>query len=172
MSAAARRWLLWGACLVATLWAAWQLSAQSDVQPPVLPRGMAVSDAKRPLPRALERPAEERPGSFVLPVRDPAVPGVRDLFALPSTPPKPASQTMQAAVVPVAVPPVFPYKYVGRLEEGGTVKVFLTEGDETLVVAPGEIASKGWRLVAVESNRLDFVFDPLGFKQTLQTGAN
>ena len=170
MSPAVRRWLVLGSCLLATLWAAWQLSAQSGVQPPVLLRGKAASNTQRPLPRASEKLAGQHSGSFALPVRNQAAPGVRDLFAVPSPPLKTVGKTMQVA--DVVVPPVFPYKYVGRLEERGAVKVFLSEGDETLVVAPGEIASKGWRLVAVEPNRLEFVFDPLGFKQTLQTGAD
>ena len=124
---------------------------------------------QRPLARAVDKPAEDRPGSFALPVHNQAATGVRDLFALPAPSSRRPAQAVKAEV---AAPPVLPYKYVGRLEESGVVKVFLIEGDETLVVAPGEIASKGWRLVAVESNRLDFVFDPLGFKQTLQTGAD
>ena len=65
--------------------------------------------------------------------------------------------------------PPLPYRYLGRMIEGGKTIVLLSRGDETFAVRPGQRFGDGkWRLVIATEQELVFVYLPLGTQKAIQ----
>lgn len=168
MSRATLRWIVLVAVLALTVWASWRLSSPESSVQPAAPVARAPIGSSRPATQAAGGEGDGPVGALVLRTRTSAA-GVRDLFALPDVP-RPVS--VRAAPPAPQAPPRLPFRFIGRIEEGSGVRVFLGDGDDTLVVSAGERVAKGWRLDAVYPDRLQFVFESSGFQQTLHTGAD
>jgi hypothetical protein len=88
-----------------------------------------------------------------------------DLFATrswqPPPPPTPPPAKPQA--------PPLPFKYAGKLIEDTTVRVFLTQGDTTTLVAQGDKLGN-YDIERVTTSSVALLFRPLQEKQTLNFG--
>ena len=79
----------------------------------------------------------------------------------------------QAAAPPPPPPqaPPLPFTYLGRLVDGATTTVFLSEGGRDLAVTTGATVSGRWRLDAAGERALSFTYLPLGQRQSLSLGS-
>lgn len=96
----------------------------------------------------------------------------QDLFAARSwTPAAPAVPVNAAPQKPASPPapsaPPLPFKYLGRKTDGDKVTVFLEKGEYAYRAGPGEVIDNTYRVVSIGVSTVDFVYLPLGTKQTL-----
>lgn len=109
-----------------------------------------------------------------------AVPGAPagELFAVknwqrpppaPPPPPPPPPPAPPPPLPPLAAPPL-PFRYMGRLDEAATVKVFLQRGDRVYAVAVGDVIDGTYRLEQIDEARLTLVYLPLQISQFLPLG--
>lgn len=166
-----RKWLLWGA-LAATLGSA--LLAPSEESPrqdarrgargpaaggvPAVGAAPAAATARAAVPNAadsalLVRPARESDEGMVI-----------NLFEA-RLPPAPSPE---APAKPTAPP--LPFVYMGSIEDNGTVKVFLVQGQNVLEATPGSAFAGNYRLDAIGVAGLTITYLPLNMQQTLPTG--
>jgi len=83
---------------------------------------------------------------------------------VPPPPPPPAPPPEPQA-------PELPFKYMGKLEEGGgRVMYYLAKGNEFFVVAKGETFDQNYRFLGVKNGKLEILYLPLSIKQTLAVG--
>lgn len=65
--------------------------------------------------------------------------------------------------------PPLPYRYLGRMVEGGKTIVLLARGDETFAVRPGQQFGGGrWKLERVTEHEVVFVYLPLRAQRAIQ----
>lgn len=103
------------------------------------------------------------------PVRAAAEVG-RDLFAPHSfLPPPPPASTRPAPPPPPVAPPL-PFRYQGRMTEGSSTVVFLTQGERVLVARQGDLLNNQYRVESIGPTAITFLFEPLKQRQTLSTG--
>jgi hypothetical protein len=155
-----RKWLLWGA-LAATLGSAILAPSEESPRRDVRAGSRVPAAGAAPTVRA-ERPAAE-PSVLVRPARESDSGMVVNLFE-PRLPPAPPA----AAVKPVAPP--LPFAYMGSLEDGGKLKVFLVQGEKVFEAAPGSEFAPNYRLDTVGAEGLTITYLPLNTQQSLQTG--
>jgi hypothetical protein len=79
----------------------------------------------------------------------------------PPPPPAPAPRKPTA--------PALPFKYAGKLIEGKAIRVFLTQGETTTLVAPGDKLGN-YDIERVTTSSVVLLFRPLHEKQTLNFG--
>lgn len=98
-----------------------------------------------------------------------------DAFAVRSwTPPPPpppkvtlAPKVQAPSTPPQPVVPSLPYRYLGRLEDGDLVTIFLGFGERNFAVKVGEVFEGNYRLESMQDNVLTFTYVPLNIRQTL-----
>ena len=171
MTGAARiRWGLWLALLVGLiglLMSEDQAPAAAEISQPV-PRTEARMP--RPEPAALHRDAALLLPA-VLPRTDlirPRQPAGRDPFALRNwTPPPPP---VVPAPLPAPTAPPLPYTYVGKKHEAGTLEVYLSRGERTLIVREGASLEGAYVVERIAPPTLSLRYQPLGQVQTLSIG--
>ena len=102
---------------------------------------------------------------------------VTDLFA-PKTvvPPPPPAAAVTVAQAPAAPPPPpsappLPFRYFGKWVEKGRTVVFLWNNSEGFSAAAGDTVDGHYRIESVTDSSIDFVYLPLGSKQTLSIAA-
>lgn len=94
---------------------------------------------------------------------------VVDLFPSQSwTAPPPALQA--SAPKPVVVTPPLPFTYSGRYAEGGSVTVYLSDGNQFIRAKQGDRIAGNYRVDAVSGSAIQFTYLPTGEKQILNTG--
>lgn len=133
--------------------------------PPVLePAGKRVTEAKEEL--------DFDPGKLVRQRREGEI---QDLFASRIVaPPVAAAPSVQAAnpqPPPAPSVPPLPFKYLGRMTDGGKVTVFLERNQDTLSAAEGETLDNTYRIESIAEFAVHFVYLPLGMKQVLNVPA-
>jgi len=84
-------------------------------------------------------------------------PPVAIVVAPPPPPPPPA---------PPSAPPL-PFRYFGKWIDGDRTVVFLWNASEGHSVAAGDTVEGAYRIEAITDSSIDFVYLPLGSKQTL-----
>lgn len=109
--------------------------------------------------------------------RQPREGTVNDLFASLSLapPPPPAPPVKPAAPVAVTPPPPppppsappLPYRYLGRMVDGGTVIAFVARNDEHWSVKAGSTVEDTYRVESVGDTAVVFIHLPTGIRQTL-----
>ena len=88
--------------------------------------------------------------------------------AAPAAPLSVALVTAQPALPPAqAGPPPLPFRFTGRLIDGNDQVVYLSRGDQILVVRNGETLEDTYRVIALDARRMEFLHIPTGEKQTL-----
>lgn len=150
-----------GAALVATLaltaWAAWQDDdgAAAPVEA-VAPQRRATA-APAPRPAASTDTAEPPPRAPWPELADAA----RAAWGPPPPPPPPPAPVVAAA--PSAPPvPKFPFRWIGRLVDGGRTLALLSGDERSFGVAAGEAVNEQWRLQRITDQRLEVTWLPTG----------
>jgi hypothetical protein len=122
----------------------------------VAPAAAARPDARVRLPEIdlsrLERPADE--GAKV------------DVFASPRFTEEEKASNAQGKPGKPAAPPL-PFAYIGKMLEDGRLAVFLSRGDESYSVRPGDTIGGEYRVDAVTDKEITFTYLPLKSKQRL-----
>lgn len=155
-----RRWLLLGGALGVTLLLVWQSPDEEEPGSVVQPRRSAA------LPAA--GGAAPRLAPFALAARAPAAEEYIDLFAPRETR---AERQVATPVAPVApMPPPLPFIYIGQMIEDGRSKVFLQEGSTLHAVTEGDLLGRSYKVLGIESNRINLVYLPLNMTQTISVG--
>ena len=65
--------------------------------------------------------------------------------------------------------PRLPFKYVGRLQEGNSTKIFLLEGQALHIVTKGQKITDNYQLKSISKSELHIVYLPLNIIQALST---
>ena len=90
----------------------------------------------------------------------------QDAFAPRSfSPIVPAAEAQQQAPAKPVAPPL-PFKYLGRMIDGGKLEIFLEQGQEFIAVEPGQRIGE-YRVDKVTEDKIVFTYLPLKTKQTL-----
>ncbi len=79
-----------------------------------------------------------------------------------------------APIVPPSPPPL-PYKFMGLMNDGGEASqqtVYLSKGDQIVVVQGGETLDGTYKVLHVDATRIEFEHVPTGEKQVLNIAAN
>lgn len=92
---------------------------------------------------------------------------VRDLFASRSLAPAPPPAPVTAAKPPVPSAPPLPFRYLGRMVDGTKVVVFLLKNQEAVHAAAGDTLENTYKVESITDSAVQFVYLPLGTKQTL-----
>ena len=88
-------------------------------------------------------------------------------------PPPPLVQQTVAAtaqqIAPTAPPgpPPLPFRFVGRLNDGGQQVVYLSHGEQTVIARNGETLEGTYKVLGIEPQRIEFEHIPTGEKQVL-----
>lgn len=80
----------------------------------------------------------------------------------PPLPPSPLPRKPE----PPKAPPL-PFKYLGQLQDGGEIVLFLEHGKLTLVARTGETVGGSWRIEKITPTQAVFNYQPLDQAQTL-----
>jgi len=88
----------------------------------------------------------------------------------PPPPPAPVAPPPPPPAAP-AGPPALPFRFMGRLNDGGTEVVYLSHGEQTLVAKPGETLESTYKVLSVAAQRIDFEYLPTGDTQSLTIAA-
>lgn len=93
---------------------------------------------------------------------------VADIFAAPA-PEAPAapSEPVRAAAPAKPQVPELPFRYAGRIVDGGKAAVFLLKGDEPFSVSAGGKIDADYKLLAMTDSELTFLYLPMGARQKL-----
>jgi hypothetical protein len=88
-----------------------------------------------------------------------ADPFARRSFAVPT-------QVVSVEAAKPAAPPL-PFRYIGRLIEGGKTETFVMRGDEPISIAAGQQIDAEYRVDAITDSSIRFTYLPLRLKQSL-----
>jgi hypothetical protein len=66
-------------------------------------------------------------------------------------------------------PPV-PYKYFGKMMEGGVPQAFLYQGDRVIVAKVGDVLANNYRVESIAPENVSFTYLPLGSRQVVLLG--
>ncbi len=151
------------ASIGASIWARYQEGAERETVVTPMERGRVASVREAPIGNqrlALERLNHRRPGaSDVDPFRA-KIWFVPPPVAAPAPPPKPTA-------------PQLPFQYAGKSEDAdgrGNVMVYLSKGNESFAVKPGEKFDGVYQFEGVENGNVVIVYLPLSVKQRLAIG--
>jgi hypothetical protein len=99
---------------------------------------------------------------------------VTDLFAarVIVMPPTPKATVVAEPALPPAPPPAptappLPFRYFGKWVEGDRISVFLVGNNESYSASVGDTIAGSYRVESVTDTAVDFVYLPLGSKQSL-----
>lgn len=85
---------------------------------------------------------------------------------LPPPPPK-----ITVAPAPPMAPPM-PYKFAGKLLQNGQLQVFLTKGDATISITPGQLLDSVYRVETIDENKIILVHLPSGVTDTIPVNSS
>lgn len=105
-------------------------------------------------------------------IADRLPPASADLFAVRSWQPPPPPPPPPAVAPPPVAPPL-PFRYLGRLEDGGAIAVFLAEGNQphARVLRQGDV-SGSYRVDEVTAEGMRLTYLPLNQSQQLLFGSS
>ena len=158
----ARRQIVLGAALLATVGAAWWASTLEQEEPESTSAVQRGEAPRRNRPAAVAAPA----GSLAaLDAPRPSLAEPPGLFAprslQPPPPPAPPPPKPQA--------PALPFRFVGAVEEGGERAVFLLEGTQVRMVRAGDQLGSQYRVEKITPSSIEFTYLPLKERQILAT---
>jgi hypothetical protein len=82
----------------------------------------------------------------------------------------PVKKSTAPVVVPPPTAPPLPFKFLGKQKIGNEIKVFLAEGDKTLVVAESTKIGSQYVVESIVPPKMTLVFLPLNTKQEIAIG--
>lgn len=155
------RHILLGSALVATLVASvWDLPGQGGAD-----GDEAAAAAARQGNAAMDKSAagagHTAPGARMHATRANAFASYSWLPPVPKTKPPPA---------PPPRAPVLPFAYLGKMQDGNAVTVFVSQGTRNHVLHSGDTLP-GYRVESITPTDMTFVYLPLGEKQRLTFGS-
>ena len=164
--------LLLALAVVVTL--AWFAPEPAEVARPVRERGAVVSSvntASTGPARSAQAPAPASEGTLAptLPERESLGRSAGNLFGTQSWEPPPPKAVPPSPPPPPPPPvaPPNPYRFAGRLTQGGEVKVFLTKGDAPVQVKVGELLDGVYRIDEISSGSISMTYTPLQLRETI-----
>jgi hypothetical protein len=176
MSASLNKKLLLGVAGVAAFASATWLSQLGDPEVAVVQAVSRGSNAGKPAkpanpvlaPQTLPSSALQTPGRNLV-----AFENENDIFLphswLPPPPPPPPPQV--AAPAPPPPPPMappLPFSFFGSLDEKGLARrVFLTKGDQLVIVKANDVVEGQYRVDRITENAVDLTYLPLNQKQSI-----
>ena len=92
----------------------------------------------------------------------------KDLFSVHSWAPPPPKPAVTAPVA-LTAPPV-PYTYVGKKRESDAWEVYLTRGEQIMIVREGEVLESLYKVQKIQPPSLTLVYLPLNQAQTIVIG--
>lgn len=94
---------------------------------------------------------------------------IANLFAPRSFAPPPIAASVGASKAEPAPPvaPPLPFRYLGRIIDGGQTAVFVARGDEPYGVEPGQRIDQLYQVDEVTETAVTFIYLPLGTRQSL-----
>lgn len=95
---------------------------------------------------------------------------IADLFVPRSFAPSPVAKPV-AAPIAEAAPPL-PFRYLGKIIDGGQISVFVSRGDEPYIIQSGQRIDPLYQVGEVSETAVTFVYLPLGTRQTLPIPAS
>lgn len=158
----ALRKLVLALALVATVVASVVDFSATDAEPPVQPASRAAAASAAPVVPSQGTSARAAPrGGFAL--------AAGNLFAAHSWQP-PAPKVAAAAPPPAARAPPLPFKYLGKLMEGGVVVAFLSQGNFTHLLRKGDVLGD-YRVEDITPAGMTFTYLRLNEQQRLTFGS-
>ncbi|MFO1318355.1 MAG: hypothetical protein U1F52_01955 [Burkholderiales bacterium] len=166
--------VLLGLALAATKWVDGE---------PQMPSAAAARETPRPVrdpaPGARAPDEEAAPALDLSRLRRDPAPVRADPFGArnwdPPPPKMPAravrSENVEAPPPPPPQAPPLPFTYVGMLDEGDRVTVFLANANQDLAVKSGDVIDGVYRVDEVTSQRVVVTYLPLGQQQSLSIGS-
>lgn len=150
----------------------------------LLPEGNDAGTALAPLKIAAGRAGASRAPATVssasMAIQEKAVEpdlAMRDPFAprgwlassapvVPVAPPPAEPAPMPVVQEPVGPPPL-PYKFMGKMDDGGSQVFYLSRGNETFVVHAGDTLESAYKVLTVDARRIEFEHIPTSTRQVL-----
>jgi hypothetical protein len=170
---ALKRWLVLGGLLSLTLYLVWN-SPGPETQPMATVGSSRVATSPEMASQATARQAVTKPlaqaeGDFRF-VPRPAVTGeVVDIFA-PAVVKRPQAERAVKELASAPQAPSVPFTFVGKMAEGGGVKVFLQANDVLYTVKVGDTFAQQYKLMGVDNGKLSLLYLPLNITQTMFYG--
>ncbi len=84
--------------------------------------------------------------------------------------PLPAQVTAAPSIAPQ--PPALPYKFVGQMDDGGRLVLYLGRGEQVFLGRLGETIEGEYKIVAITPNQITFEYLPAGTTQILSIPAS
>lgn len=175
-----QRWLILGSLLAATIGAGLWLDDEA-------PEAATSPRERRAAKPAAEASTAAPPASLALAQADAAnkteageagededIDKGKDDAESPIDPFRPATWYVAPPPPPPEKPraPRLPFKYLGRLVEDGSVRVFLSDQDRHLIVKSGEVVNGSYKVEKIGDGQIVFVYLPLKERQVLPTGGD
>lgn len=98
--------------------------------------------------------------------------GIKDLFASHSWEEKQKVVKIKPLPPPPPQAPPLPFTYMGKIDQGDGVQVFLMQNNKVLTVNVGENVNNLWRLDAESDAGLTFTYIPLDKQKRMSKGAS
>jgi len=154
-----QRWL--AVALVAVLAAAFWPAGEETVE--VVERSQSPRELPAAAPQAVDSGIAARPAAPVTAERLPRMQA--NLFPRQTwvQPPKPIIQPPP----PPPKPPPLPFKYLGHWVEDGQLTVFLMQGEQPIIVKPGQVLPGNWRVDEITARAVVFTYLPLDMQSNL-----
>lgn len=75
--------------------------------------------------------------------------------------------TAPAIAPPPSGPPTLPFQFVGQMVDGGSQVVYLSHGDQTLLVRSGEVLEGTYKVAEMTARKIQFIHLPSGETQSI-----
>jgi hypothetical protein len=158
--------------LAATGWVASQDDSAIPAPGPKTPepaRTKAV--ATSPRTAAVAAPAGPEPELMLGKLhREPANTKPGTLFESDTWAPPPPKVVVKQGPPPAPVPPPLPFKYFGKMSEGGQTTVFLDAADRSYAVRVGDVLDGRYKVEDIKDRLIVLTYLPLQQRQTLTIG--
>lgn len=104
-----------------------------------------------------------------LAMRDPFAPRGWLASSAPVVPvaPPPAAPAPAPVVQEPVGPPPLPYKFMGKMDDGGSQVLYLSRGNDTFVVHAGDTLENAYKVLTVDARRIEFEHIPTSTRQVL-----
>jgi hypothetical protein len=170
---ALKRWLVLGGLLSLTLYLVWN-SPGPETQPMATVESSRVATATsspETTRQAMTRPLAQTEGDFRFVPRPPVTGEVVDIFA-PAVAKRPYADIERVVkeVAPAPQAPPVPFTFIGKMAEGGGVKVFLQANDVLYTVKVGDTFAQQYKLIGADNGKLSLLYLPLNITQTMFYG--
>ena len=94
-------------------------------------------------------------------------PQANPFAALSFAPPLPPRRVVREKAEPPQAPPL-PFRYAGKLTQGGKTAVFVVRGEEIISIAAGQNTDAEYRVDELGPERIAFTYLPLKTRQSLE----